>query len=140
MTRIKHIVKQAILENNSLNVRFKLVKTIRMKSTKEKRFIRKTRSLLKNVDRKTRRYKFENIYASRHAIIIIFILISFDSDDFERNTSISEELKSSRVEIVDATINERNSARNIHRYTFSKSRRRCFTKDDRNNACWMIRK
>jgi hypothetical protein len=135
MTRIKHIVKQAILENNSLNVRFKLVKTIRMKSTKEKRFIRKTRSLLKNVDRKTRRYKFENIYASRHAIIIIFILISFDSDDFERNTSISEELKSSRVEIVDATINERNSARNIHRYTFSKSRRRCFTKDDRNNAC-----
>ncbi len=106
-----------------------------MKSTREERFIRRTRSLLEDVDRKTRRYKSENIYASRHAIIIIFILISSDSDDFEKNTSISEELRSSRVETVDATINERNSARNYHRYTFSKSRRRCFTKDDKSNAC-----
>jgi hypothetical protein len=62
MTRIKHIVKQVIFDNNSFNVRFKLVKTIRAKTTRKERSIKNIKSLLKNFDRKSRRYKSENTY------------------------------------------------------------------------------
>jgi hypothetical protein len=41
MTRIKHIVKQVILENNFFNVRFKLVKTIRMKIIEKNDLLKK---------------------------------------------------------------------------------------------------
>jgi hypothetical protein len=60
MTRIKHIVKQVILNNNSFNARSKLVKTTRMKITRKERFIEDIKSLLNDVDRKSRRYKSES--------------------------------------------------------------------------------
>jgi hypothetical protein len=62
MTRIKHIVRQAILDNNSSNVRSKLVKTTRAKTTREEQSIRDIRSLLEDLDRKSRRYKSESTY------------------------------------------------------------------------------
>ncbi len=62
MTRIKHIVKQVILDNNSFNVRFKLVKTTRIKITRKRRSFKDIKLLLKDVNRKSRRYKFESKY------------------------------------------------------------------------------
>jgi hypothetical protein len=62
MIHIKHIVKQVILDNNSSNVRFKLVKTIRAKTTRKERLIKNIKSLLKNLDRKSCCYKSENTF------------------------------------------------------------------------------
>ncbi len=78
MTRIKHIVRQVILDNNASNVRSKLVKTTRMKTTREERSIRDTRSLLNDIDRKIRRYNSHSmIMISWFYIVVIFILIKF---------------------------------------------------------------
>ncbi len=47
MTRIKHIVKQVTLDNNSFNIRFKFVKTTRAKTTRKEQLIKNIKSLLK---------------------------------------------------------------------------------------------
>ncbi len=134
MTRIKHIVKQAILDNSSFYVRFKLVKTTRAKTTREERLIKNIRSLLKDLDRKSCCYKSESTYIVKVLTYNRYIN-RFDNDDSERNTSISKILRFSCVETIYAKIDERNSARFCVKYSFSESHRRCFTRSSKNDAC-----
>jgi hypothetical protein len=77
MTRIKHTTRQAILDNNALNVRSNLAKAIRTQTTteiKENKSIRKIKSLLKKTRRKTRRFKSKSM--KHRMCLIIFLLIN----------------------------------------------------------------
>lgn len=65
MTRTKHIVRQVLLENNASNVRARLAKVARNQITnaikeRENRSIKETRSLLKERDRKSHRFRSES--------------------------------------------------------------------------------
>jgi hypothetical protein len=77
MTRIKHTTRQAILDNNALNVRSNLAKAIRTQittETKENKSIREIKSLLRRTRRKTRRFKSKNM--KHRMCLIIFLLIN----------------------------------------------------------------
>ncbi len=142
MIRIKHIIKQVILDNNSSNVRFKFVKTTRNKiiDTREKKSIRNIKFLLNDLDRKSRCYKSESkikIVVCYH-IVVIFILITSNNCDFARNTSLSKNVWFFRVKTLYAQIDERNSARFSKWYSFSKDRNKCFAKSNKVNVNWMI--
>jgi hypothetical protein len=59
MTRTKLIARQIILDK-SFNVKSKLARVVKKQNTKEDKSIKKTRFLLKNARRKSRRFKQES--------------------------------------------------------------------------------
>jgi hypothetical protein len=93
MTRIKHIVRQVILDNIALNARARLVKVARIQTivTKERedRSIKETRSLLRERERKSHRFRSKNI---QHRLIVSTNLSinRLRSRRFKRNTTLSK--------------------------------------------------
>jgi hypothetical protein len=57
MMRIKHIARQIILDNTEINAKAKLAKIARNQETKDDKSTKKTRSLLRDTRRKSRRFK-----------------------------------------------------------------------------------
>ncbi len=74
MTRTKHTTRQTILDNNVSNAQEWLAKVVENKTIiKENRSIKKTRSLLKEAKRKTRRFKSESTNFSLYVFSNLFI-------------------------------------------------------------------
>ncbi len=80
MTRTKHIARQVILDNTTSNARARLVKVAKTQTItnvikeRDDRSIRETRSLLRERERKSHRFKSKSI-THRSMFLLIFLLI-----------------------------------------------------------------
>jgi uncharacterized protein YlxW (UPF0749 family) len=141
MTRIKHIVRQVLLDNIELNVRAWLVKVAKIQTTvtkeRENRSIKKTRSLLRKREKKSHRFRSKS---TQHRLIVSTNLSinRLRSRRSKRNTTLSKVRWFTNAQTAHEKIDERIDARSKKWYTFSDRCDERSARSDRDDAHKLI--